>query len=573
MEKHLNTRAGWMIAGLVLLCVTTVQAAEEDDAIVLTAEDIRDMKANKMADVLNHIPGVTAGDSSVGIHGSYKVKVILDGSPINDPSSSYGAVNWDMISPDNVERIEILRGKGGLKYGQDAGGGVILITTRRIRHLSGNVKAYAGNHNTRYSHANMQMTAERLGVSVNAGLESTDGYNINSDDRRRQAGAKLVYTLDAGKAFSFSVDHLEDERGQSGLPDFPTPFARKQSHATNLSTQARFRDVTGNIYYNEGYQHNTDTSKKLDQILRVTELGQNLAGSTSAGNWGELNYGGGYLLGKATGSLFDDQQEETFSAFASESLQWPNLCMGLTFGLRANINSAFDDALNPEIKAIYKKERWRLTAAYSRVNNTPSFHQRYNQTSSTRPNPGLNMETADNFNLALFVQAHATLSASTSVFYNRIGDRITYVTGDDGVGQYQNFGEVTYTGGDLAVSWHPLEPITIKGSTTYLEAKDQETGLMLPAKARHQATLDIYWQPTDALSTVLTTKTVSEVYRDKNNTQTVPGCTLAGVRAEYAFTRFSLFAEIENLFDKTYYYTDGYLGPPLTFLVGVIWRI
>jgi iron complex outermembrane receptor protein len=106
------------------------------------------MKALKIADVLNNVPGVKAGDASVGIHGSYKVKVFVDGRPINDPTSSHGGVNWDLVSPDDVERIEILRGKGGLTYGQDASGGVILITTRQVRHLTGNIKAYGGNHNT-----------------------------------------------------------------------------------------------------------------------------------------------------------------------------------------------------------------------------------------------------------------------------------------------------------------------------------------------------------------------------------------------------------------------------------------
>ena len=97
---------------------------EEDGTIILNAEEIRQLKANKMADLLNHVPGVSAGDSSVSIHGSSKVRVLVDGRPINDPTSSYGAINWSMVDPDRVERIEILRGKGGVRYGQDAGGGV-----------------------------------------------------------------------------------------------------------------------------------------------------------------------------------------------------------------------------------------------------------------------------------------------------------------------------------------------------------------------------------------------------------------------------------------------------------------
>jgi vitamin B12 transporter len=134
----------------------------------------------------------------------------------------------------------------------------------------------------------------------------------------------------------------------------------------------------------------------------------------------------------------DDQQEETYSLFAAEPLSGMLGCLSLTAGLRANINSAFDDALNPEIKLTYKWKKWRATAAYSRSSNTPSFYQRYNETSSTRPNPDLTMETADNYSVSLFDQLHKTLSGSVSVFHNRLSDRITYVTGEDGIGQYHN---------------------------------------------------------------------------------------------------------------------------------------
>lgn len=548
-------------------------ATEVRDSIIITAEEIRAMKAHKMADLLNHLPGITAGDSSVGIHGSYKVKVFVDGRSINDPTSGHGGINWDMVSPDQVERIEILRGKGSLKYGQDASGGVILITTRKIRRLSCNVKLHGGNQGNGYGYANLQTTVDKWGVAVTGGFESTDGYKTNNDKQRWQTGTKLTYTLDEQKHLSFSADYLEDERGLSGLPDFPTPYSRKSSRNTNMSLQAVYNPLTSSTFFNEGRNHNTDRSKELDQVLRVTEMGQNLATAINTGNCGELDIGGGYILSKASGSNFDDQREEIFSGFAAQSLKRAGSPFLLNVGLRVNMNTAFDDAINPEIKLTYKKDQWSMTAAYSRSNNTPSFHQRYNRTSSTRPNPDLEMETADNFNLALFYEPIASFSTGISFFHNRLSDRITYETGDDGIGHYVNFGIVTYTGGDLAASWQVSDSFKINGSCTYLEAKDKETGLWLPAKAKHQTNLDCRWHPVEKLSIVMSGKYVSEVYRNKSNTKTVPGYTTADLRAEYAFRLFSLYCEIKNIFDKIYYYSDGLLAPPQTWYIGVNWRI
>jgi len=86
------------------------------------------MNVRKIADVLNQVPGIKAGDTSVAIRGSYKVKVMLDGRSINDPTSSHGSVKFDLISIETVEKNEIHKGKGALKYGDDASGGVILIS-------------------------------------------------------------------------------------------------------------------------------------------------------------------------------------------------------------------------------------------------------------------------------------------------------------------------------------------------------------------------------------------------------------------------------------------------------------
>ncbi|MDD2467096.1 MAG: TonB-dependent receptor, partial [Desulfobulbus sp.] len=330
---------------------------------------------------------------------------------------------------------------------------------------------------------------------------------------------------------------------------------------------------TSATFFNTGEQHNTDISRALDQRLRVNELGEDLGGNLSTGEFGELAYGAGYRLAQASGTTFADQSEEVFSIFASQSLHSADSPWTLAFGLRGNVNTAFDDVLNPELRLIYQKPYWSLTGSYSGSNNIPSFYQRYNHTSSTRPNPDLGMETADNYSLALTLTPMATLSVRTSVFYNRLSDRITYVTGDDGVGQYENFGEVTYRGGDLALNWNPVATLNFKAGYTYLRAIDEETGLFVPAKAEHTATFDCSWQVTDQLTAVFSGKYVSEVYRNRANTKTVPDYMLANLRAEYRLGRYALFTEIKNLADSTYYYADGLLGPPLTWLAGVSWKM
>jgi iron complex outermembrane receptor protein len=559
--------------GLSLFWVYPAGADENVDTVVLEAEDIRAMQALKMSDILNNVPGVQAGDSSVGIHGSYKVKVFVDNRPINDPTSSHGGVNWDMISPEDVVRIEILKGKGGLTYGQDAAGGVVLISTRKTRQLSGYVKAYGGSDDTQNYSGALSTTSGRFSLGISGGYETTEGYKINNDQERYQAGLKLSYAPEEKKKIVFSADYLEDKRGLSGLPDYPTPFSRKKTRNSAYSLTADFHPVKSRTHYNIGRRDNTDESRGVDNSLEVAKFGEDLAATIHTTKRGDLTCGAAFSWNRASGTAFADQDEHTVSLFASQSLHFPDQHLTLTAGLRGNRHSAFDNTVNPEIKLIYKKAAWQVSAAYSRADNTPSFYQRYNETSSTRPNPDLAMETADNLSLEFSASPLDCFSFTISGFYNRLSDRITYVTGNDGIGQYQNFGEVLYRGGDLAFTWQMMEPLKLKASYTYLEVTDAETGLWLPCKARHTGRFNLYWKPLRALSVVFDGKSTSSVYRDKKNTREIPGYSIADLRAEYAFHSFNLFCEIENMFDTTYYYADGLLAPPRTWVAGINWRI
>ncbi|WP_028580516.1 TonB-dependent receptor plug domain-containing protein [Desulfogranum japonicum] len=558
---------------LVLLFGPQVYAQTNGDVVIITGEDISRMQANTMADVLNHVAGITAGESSVGIHGSYKVKVFLDGRPINDPTSSHGGINWNLVNLEQVEEIQILRGKGSVRYGQDASGGVILITTRQVSSLSGHIKTYGGNLDTGYGSAQVQAKKGAYSAAFSGETEFTQGYRENNDKHRYKAGIKTTYTHDQDRYISLGADYLYDTRGLAGFLDHPTPYSRKKTKTTALTAQAQYLQTTSTTFYNDGYRHNSDVSRDFSQTLRVYELGEDLSTSSKTGEIGELSYGAGYRRNWATGSNLDAQSEETFSLYGSQRFEKDEFPLFFTLGLRANANTDFDDTLSPEAKLGYHKETWSLTLAYSASANIPSLYQRYNQSSSTMPNPDLDIETSDNYSLSWHRDFNKQISLMGTFFYNQLTDRITYVTGDDGIGQYENFGEVTYRGGDLALSWQATEKLSLKASYTYLKARDEETDLTIPAKSEHKATADLYYKASDRLMTVLSSKYVSEAYRDRSNTIVIPDYFLMDARAEYDLGKIALFTEIKNLLNCSYSYADGLPAPPRTWILGMTWDI
>ncbi|MGH9857047.1 MAG: TonB-dependent receptor, partial [Acidobacteriota bacterium] len=113
--------------------------SEKSDSIsVITRDEIEAHQWNYVLDAVRMIPGVSVVQSgspgkttSIFLRGagSSQVLVLLDGVPINNPY--FGSVNFEDLTTDNVERIEVLKGPQSPLYGSDSIGGVIQIITRK----------------------------------------------------------------------------------------------------------------------------------------------------------------------------------------------------------------------------------------------------------------------------------------------------------------------------------------------------------------------------------------------------------------------------------------------------------
>ncbi len=554
-------------------------AVEHTGCIVITADEIKKMNVRKITDVLNQVPGIKAGDTSVSIRGSSKVKVMLDGRPINDPTSSHGFVKFDLVSVETIEKIEIHKGKGALKYGDDASGGVILITTGKIETLHGNIKSYRGNYNTSSYSGNCRARKGAFGIALSSGYDYTKGYQDNGDRKKKRAGGKLEYT--PGKEFSLalSADYLKDDRGLSGRPEYPTPHSRKKSEMFSYALTGKLKEIASETFYNKAENKNRDPDRAVDNTITVTKFGEDISTSIRFDKLGTVNYGAAFRWGEAESSRFATQNEHSASLFATDAVSLETLPVTFSFGLRGSVYSEFDSAVNPEARVSYKKNKWSLSFIYSRTNNIPSFYQRYDKTGTKDPNPGLDMEIADNFSLSFAIEISPRLSFGASLFKNRIKDRVAYVLGDNGIGRYENFGEVTYKGGDIFLNVKIMENLSLKTTYTYLKAINEDTGLWLTAKPRNRVYADLSFSPIEDFSIIFNLKYESKQYTRSDNKNSVSERTIGNIRVEYnpvladgRLGQVEFFGEVRNIGDKTYLYGDGWLAPPRTWICGLNYR-
>lgn len=113
---------------------------------VVTSEDIQRQPFNSIAEVLSDLPGVTGGYSNVGAGSKITFRgmpdkytlILVDGKRIGNqsllghrPDKVDQDLNW--ITPEMIERIEVVRGSMSTLYGSEAVGGVINIITKKYR--------------------------------------------------------------------------------------------------------------------------------------------------------------------------------------------------------------------------------------------------------------------------------------------------------------------------------------------------------------------------------------------------------------------------------------------------------
>src|SRR5262249_9784381 len=98
--------------------------------------------------------------------------VLLDGVEINP--GTIGGANVQDISPDIIERVEIVKGPRSSLYGSEAVGGVINIITRTPDTISGEVGASRYDQQEAHVAGGARGSRGNFGVVVDA--LSTDGF-------------------------------------------------------------------------------------------------------------------------------------------------------------------------------------------------------------------------------------------------------------------------------------------------------------------------------------------------------------------------------------------------------------
>jgi vitamin B12 transporter len=595
----------------VVVTATRIPTPESEVAssiTVITADDIAAKQSQTLPDVLKDAPGLNlvqtggpGGQTSIFMRGtnSNHTKVFVDGIDVSDPSNS-DSFDFGQFLAQDIERIEVLRGPQSGLYGSDAIGGVIDIITK-----SGSGPA--------------QFTANVQGGSFNtfnqaAGVRGSDGaFHYAADVEHLHTGSIPVTPLnlllpgeprnndyydnltestklgfdvtdhfDLGLVARHTDTHLRlTGDDPSAFPSFP------EAEQSASNTRQLYTRVT---------EHSVMFDGAFEQTLGIADSHIDTEGFTPpadgpptdyAGERVKLDWQGVTKLATSETLIFGAEHERDeirapISAATSIDSGFAELQSAIAdsfydaISLRYDDNDRFGGKVTYRVAPAYliKDTGTKLKASVGTGFKAPTLEQLFESFPAYDfyANPNLRPESSAGYDVGfeqalLNAQLNFGLTFYRNDIRNLIDDNADFTT-------YVNIGRAMTQGVESFVAYQPLKSVTLRLDYTYTEATDEILHEELLRRPKHKASLNGNWQATQRLSFNATVLTVSS-WIDGNRDFSIPRLTAPGYTTVNLAGNFdvnsvlSVFARIDNLFDRHYQNPVGFLQPTLGAYAGI----
>jgi iron complex outermembrane recepter protein len=422
------------------------QRAEDVPAAiyVITREAIRQSGLASVPEILRLAPGVQVAQVSasrwaISIRGfndlySNKLLVLIDGRSVY--SRTFSGVFWDMqdVVVADIDRIEVIRGPGGVAWGANAVNGVINIITRPASETQGTSVDLSVGTSARgrggIRHGGTVGAAAYRVFSQWTGFAS-NGSDSGFDDRWHSltSGARVDWAV-GGDAIHGQA-HFTTNRTRPGWVtltsldprDVPSIDDVGQNHEFSALAGWTHTAPGGSILQVQGYH----TSMGRDEsIARLTERATDLdvQYESRVGSSLGLVLGGGYRSVAVSGSdtvtsHIGSRRLDTSNVFAQGDLAvHPEL--NLVVGVKVDSDTLEGIEFSPSARAMWQLPAGqRLWAGISRAQRTPAVVDRDFQLNlASYPGPGLPIVFAITGNDAYH---HETLIQAEAGYRARLG--------------------------------------------------------------------------------------------------------------------------------------------------------
>lgn len=563
---------------------------------VIDSEELQRYQGQTVNDVLKNQPGINITQSGgMGTisnfymrgYDSKQVLVIIDG--IRYSSISTGTPSLNLLSADQIDRIEILYGASGSSiYGSDAMGGVIQIFTKGNSVEQSNVSATVGygSHNHYQAGVTGQLKNDTSSLSLGVSRNKTDGFNAiansnsfdyNADDDGFESTNaslglqhKLSDSLSAGLSALYSDSTTDIDSAGTAFPNAYSDQKNGSANAfiqhqtpltlTKLSYGQSIDKLTSHDNNSINYQEGSKFDTTQEQARLESQINAQPGTVTIGAEWLSQKLDASDVLDFSNGTpaqtAYDPDDRTVRSAFVGYQLA--DTYYDLQANYRVDDNSQYGNESTYNIGAALRPlDGVRIGASYATGFRAPTFNDLYYPGYN---NPDLKPESSKN--TEVFVE------------YNK-GNQISRLTGyhadvEDLIGGNTNTGEAKIKGVSLTSDWR-IDSFLFGLGYDYLDAKDKTANSAnynndLVYRPKNSGLIYIgYQQPTFDLR--LEAKHTDDRFSDVANQTKLDSYTLVNLSGSvYITPNLRANLRVDNLTDEDYtlsnqfgteYATDG----------------
>lgn len=574
---------------------------------VITREQIEERNASSVAEILQQVPGLyvdqpasRGGVTSVYIRGGDPnfTLVLIDGVKVNDPTNSRGgSFDFSTLSPDNIERIEIVRDPMSSLYGSDALSGVINIITKKGE---GKPEAFAEGSLGRYGQYSFLGGVSGGGEFYNYSLSGSylddggqvEGSSFKSPSFTGRLGLLNNRNFEINSTVRYS--HIESSSfpDDSGGPEFAVIRSVDRNNIDQLLLGV---DLTHEVlpwweyrlelaYYNNKEKLSSpgvapgirdpfgipptssdNDFKRYDaNLVNTFTVAKGI--TLAAGFEAEIEDGesnGEIMLGAPVPTSFaltryilSPYAEIQFSAVEN---------LYAVIGGRLDFPEGFNDAFSPRAGLTYKiaPTDTTLRANWGKGFKLPSF---FSLSSPIVGNPDLVPEKSESIDVGVSQRVWGgRAGAQVNLYYNRFKNLIDFDEGPPPI--LVNRSRVTVKGFEIIGDINPWDPLTVSGSVTYADSDIEGTGEELRNRPKWFGGFSVEFRPEESLVMVLDAVFTGDVHDSSIPTGDVvlDPYTVLDFTATWTPTRnVRVFLAVENLLNAEYEQFVGFPAPGIS---------
>jgi len=593
---------------------------------VITKEQIEKSSGRTVAQLLNEQVGVTingalnnlGANQTVYLRGANagRTLILMDGIPVYDPSFINNDFDLNLLSLNNVERIEICRGAQSTLYGSDAVAGVInIITLKTDISKPVNIKAtigvgsfgtYRGNFQI-YGKAGKLTYAARSAQLVSRGFSAAyDSSGIKNFDKDKYRGdvenASLQYQLNSGiyfKAYT-QKSYYNNDLDDAAFTDEKDFSAKNKSLITGAGFNYKKNNinVTGNYQYSEFtrnyfndsldvpsftiYSENDFFGKaQFVELFSSIELSNNFTLLQGA-DYRHSSFNNRFFSTSSFGpftSLFKDTSHSQSSLYSSLIYHSVNQKLNIELGGRLNVHSRYGSNTTYTFNPSYNMdEHYRFFGSIATGFKAPTLFQLY----SSSGNRNLNPEKSKTYEIG-FQQQHEKITNRIVYFKRKIENGIDF---NNITFKYFNIAQQTVNGVEFESKITLAKNFSLTANYAYLTSKEINQSRItfkdsvynyLLRRPKHSFNVTASYSFDNGLFLSTSGKYVGKRNDFGGYQQAdveLSSYFLLGAYAEYKFEKYiKVFADVQNVTNKKFFDIRGYNSIPFLFNGGVTFTL